>query len=96
MQMKNMFVGNVPFNAEDTDLTAYFEANHITPLRAVVIRDRDTGKSRGFGFVEVQDADTYVALQLDGKVMSCRGTERILNVNEAKSRDRGRESAARR
>ena len=94
--MKNLFVGNLSFKCEDIDLQEHFEVNKITPLKVSVIRDRETGKGKGFGFVEVQDADFDKALELDGKTMTCSGASRVLNVNEAQSKDRGNSRAARR
>ena len=80
----NIFVGNLAFSATDHDLRQLFE-----PYGAVdkvnIITDRDTGRSRGFGFVEMPDSAAAKAAiqglqghQLDG---------RALNVNEAKPRE---------
>jgi len=94
--VKNLFCGNLSFKCEDIDLQEHFEAAGIKPLKVSVIRDRDTGKARGFGFVEVQDGDFDRALELDGKTMVCSGASRALNVNEAQSKDQGRSRSARR
>jgi RNA recognition motif-containing protein len=50
---KRLFVGNLPFSMGEQDLESSF-ANHGTVVSAVIIRDRDTGQSRGFGFVEME------------------------------------------
>jgi RNA recognition motif-containing protein len=79
----NIYVGNLPFNANDADLRALF-ADYGDITSASVITDRDTGRSRGFGFVELADAalagkaiDTLDGHDWDG---------RRLTVNEAKPR----------
>ena len=85
--MKNLFVGNLPFSASETDLRALFE-KFGTVDRASVITDRETGKSRGFGFVEMPDDDAAIKA-----IAGLNGTEmggRVLSVSEAKSKtDRG-------
>jgi cold-inducible RNA-binding protein len=84
----NIFVGNLAFSATDHDLRQLFE-----PYGAVdavnIITDRDTGRSRGFGFVEMPDsAAAKAAIQgLQGTVLAGR----TLNVNEAKPREPHRE-----
>ena len=50
---KKLFVGNLPFNLGEADLEAAF-ADHGTVVSAVVIRDSETGRSRGFGFIEME------------------------------------------
>ena len=50
---KKLFVGNLAYSVGDDDLEALF-AEHGTVVSAVVIRDRETGRSRGFGFVEME------------------------------------------
>lgn len=52
--MKNLFVGNLPFSTTETDLRSMFEKFGAVE-RVSVITDRETGKSRGFGFVEMTD-----------------------------------------
>lgn len=62
-----LFVGNLPYNLGDSDLAAAF-ADHGKVVSAVVIRDRETGRSRGFGFVEMETEDMAESAQgaLDG------------------------------
>lgn len=50
---KRLFVGNLPYSVGDAELESAF-ADHGTVVGAVVIRDRETGRSRGFGFVEME------------------------------------------
>src|ERR1700730_4332284 len=84
---KNIYVGNLVWDATPDDLLALFQ-EHGKVTRAQVIMDRETGRSRGFGFVEMEndvEADTAVNA-LNG--VDFRG--RPLTVNEAKPReDRG-------
>ena len=52
----NIYVGNLPFSTTNEDLEELF-SQYGTVARAQVISDRDTGRSRGFGFVEMEDDD---------------------------------------
>ena len=84
---KNIYVGNLPFSATEADLRELFE-QHGTVDSVNVITDRDTGRARGFGFVEMDEAGAAKAMQaLDGRDFSGRD----LRVNEANERrsDRG-------
>jgi cold-inducible RNA-binding protein len=84
--MKNVFVGNMSFEATEGGLRSLFEPfGEITRIQ--LITDRDTGRARGFGFVEMSNdeeaAKAIAALngtQMDG---------RALNVNEAKPKAAG-------
>ncbi len=81
--MKKLYVGNLPYTATDEELRELF-AQHGSVESAVVITDRETGRSRGFGFVEMDDGGADAALSaLDGRDMGGRP----LRVNVA--RDRG-------
>lgn len=81
-QMKNIFVGNIPFTASADDVRALFE-QYGEVLSAKVITDRDTGRSRGFGFVEMPEAEADAAISaLGGYEMDGRP----LRVNEAMER----------
>jgi len=84
---KKLYVGNLSFNTSNGDLENLFSP-HGTVQSAQVIMDRDTGRSKGFGFVEMgSDAEAQAAIQaLSGKEVEGRA----LTVNEAKPReDRG-------
>jgi RNA recognition motif-containing protein len=82
-----LYVGNVSFNTSTQDLEALF-AESGTVQSASIVEDRDTGRSRGFGFVEMsskEEAQAAIA-SLNGKEIDGRS----LKVNEAKPReDRG-------
>jgi len=64
---KKLFVGNLPFSLGEADLEAAF-ADHGTVVSAVVIRDSETGRSRGFGFIEMETDDMAETAQeaMDG------------------------------
>ncbi|MBU0755909.1 MAG: RNA-binding protein [Planctomycetes bacterium] len=81
---KNIYVGNLSFEVNSASLEALFTA-HGTVESAKVIEDRDTGRSKGFGFVEMSsDEEAQAAIQaLDGKEYDGRA----LRVNEAKPRE---------
>jgi len=84
---KKLYVGNLPYSVSDSDLQQMFEG-HGTVVSAQVIMDRDTGRSKGFGFVEMSsDAEAQAAVDaMNGKDINGRP----LTVNEAKPReDRG-------
>lgn len=57
-----LYVGNLPYGVRDEDLNTAFSA-HGEVISAVVIMDRETGRSKGFGFVEMPDADGKAALE---------------------------------
>ena len=80
--MKKLYVGNLPWSTTEDDLRELFAA--IGPTQsATVITDRETGRSRGFGFVELENeaADQAIS-QLNGTEMGGRQ----LKINEARER----------
>lgn len=80
---KKLFVGNLSWNTKDDSLNALF-ATIGTVNSAQVITDRYTGRSRGFGFVEMEDADADRAIaELNGKDLDGRQ----ITVNEARPRE---------
>ena len=86
----NIYVGNMAFTTTDHDLRQLFEPYGVVDEIRVII-DRDTGRSKGFGFVEMPDSTTAkTAIQgLQGKELEGR----TLTVNEAKPREPRRESS---
>jgi cold-inducible RNA-binding protein len=84
----NIFVGNLAFSATDNSLRQLFESHGVVD-KVNIITDRDTGRSKGFGFVEMPDsAAAKAAIQgLNGKELDGRA----LTVNEAKPREPRRE-----
>jgi cold-inducible RNA-binding protein len=97
IRVKNIFVGNLDFNTGEEELRRLFEAYGQVD-RVSIMTDRDTGRSRGFGFVEMANAE-----EGDKAIAALNGTQlggRTLNVNEARpkpergaaagGRDRGR------
>jgi RNA recognition motif-containing protein len=79
-----LFVGNLPFSATEESVRALFEP-HGTIETLALINDRETGRPRGFGFIEMTSADAARAMQaLDGKDFEGRA----LKVNEAQARER--------
>src|SRR6516225_4362384 len=83
---KKLYVGNLGYGVTDSDLSKMFEA-HGTVESAQVIMDRDTGRSKGFGFVEMKtEQEAQAAMTaLNGKDAGGRA----LTVNEAKPRTEG-------
>jgi RNA recognition motif-containing protein len=80
--MTTIYVGNLPFNATEQDVRALFEG-HGTVESVKLINDRETGKPRGFGFVDMAQADAQTAIQaLNGQQLGGRP----LRVNEAQER----------
>jgi len=82
-----LYVGNLPFSAGETEVRELFERNDRTVTEVKLITDRDTGRPRGFGFVEMgnsEDADKAIQ-ELNGFEMDGRQ----LNVNEARERGGG-------
>jgi len=80
-----LYVGNLPFTATEDSVRALF-APHGTVERISLITDRDTGRPRGFGFVEMSNADASRAMQaLNGQDFDGRS----LKINEAQDRTGG-------
>ena len=83
---KKLYVGNLDYGVSDSDLEQMFAA-HGTVVSAQVITDRDSGRSKGFGFVEMaSDQEAQAAISaLNGKDVSGRN----LTVNEARPKEAG-------
>jgi RNA recognition motif-containing protein len=82
--MAKIYVGNLPFTATDAELRTLF-AEHGTVESVSLPTDRETGRPRGFGFVEMNRADASRAIQnLNGKDLGGRA----LRVNEAQDKPR--------
>ncbi len=82
-----LYVGNLPFTADETQIRDLFSQNGRTVSEVKLVTDRDTGRPRGFGFVEMsssQDADGAIR-ELNGRDFGGRA----LTVNEAKERTTG-------
>jgi len=83
---KKLYVGNLPYSVRDSDLEDLFSP-HGTVQSAQVIIERDTGRSKGFGFVEMSnDQEAQEAISaLNGRDMEGR----TLTVNEARPKEEG-------
>jgi len=84
--MKNIFVGNLDFAATESSIRELFE-RYGSVERVSLVTDRDTGRSRGFAFVEMTDP-----AEADRAISALNGVEmngRKLNVNEARPRPEG-------
>jgi len=83
--LTKLYVGNLPFSATEDSVRELFAA-HGTVEKVALVNDRDTGQPRGFGFVEMSNADAQKAMQsLNGKDFGGRP----LKVNEAQDKPRG-------
>jgi RNA recognition motif-containing protein len=79
--MKNLYVGNLPHSTTESELRNVFET-HGAVEKITLVTDRDTGRSRGFGFVEMTNAN-----EADKAIAALNGTDlggRTLTINEAK------------
>ena len=88
--MTKLYVGNLPFTATEDTVRALFSP-HGTVEKLALINDRDTGRPRGFGFVEMPHEDATRATQ------ALNGTDfggRALKVSEAQERDRSATNAS--
>jgi cold-inducible RNA-binding protein len=84
--MKNIFVGNLDFSATESSIRSLFEP-YGNVERVHVVTDRDTGRSRGFAFVEMSDSS-----EADRAIAALNGADlggRSLNVNEARPKPQG-------
>lgn len=80
---QRLYVGNLPFGVADEDLrTAFSQFGDVVSAR--VITDRETGRSRGFGFVELSSGGDVAVNEMNGADMQGRK----LVVNEARERER--------
>jgi len=82
-----LYVGNLPFSADEQAVRELFEQNGRTVAEVRLITDRDTGRPRGFGFVEMGSDE-----EADGAIRELNGFEmdgRALTVNEARERTGG-------
>ena len=81
-----LYVGNLPYSADEDQLRALFEQNGRSVVEVKMVSDRETGRPRGFGFVEMgsqEEADAAIRA-LNGQVFGGRP----LTVNEARERER--------
>lgn len=78
--MKSIFVGNLPWSATDTELTEKF-SQFGAVISARIVTDKFTGKSRGFGFVDMADADAEKAI---AGMSGYKWGDREITVNEAR------------
>ncbi|MGI9327468.1 MAG: RNA recognition motif domain-containing protein [Pseudomonadales bacterium] len=87
--MKKLYVGNLPWRVDDDQLRALFEG-YGTVHSASVITDRETGRSRGFGFVEMDPSAADNAMsEMNGKDQDGRPL-RVNEANERRPPPRGR------
>lgn len=90
--MKNLFVGNIPHSTTEAELRALFEPHGVVE-RVSVVTDRDTGRSRGFAFVEMTDAGAA-----DKAVAALNGSDlggRPMKVNEARPKEKSSSGGSR-
>lgn len=84
--MKNIFVGNLDFAATESSIRSLFEP-YGNVERVSLVTDRDTGRSRGFAFVEMTDS-----AEADRAIAALNGADlggRALNINEARPKPQG-------
>lgn len=83
--MKSLFVGNLPWSVTDEDLRSKF-AEFGNVIAARVVTDKFSGKSRGFGFVDMEDADAEKAI---AGMTGFKWGDREVTVNEARPKTEG-------
>ena len=80
---KTLYVGNLSWQTNESELTSAFEA-HGQVISSRIVTERETGKSRGFGFVEVEDADAGKMIKaMNGSNLNAR--DLIVNESRPKS-----------
>jgi cold-inducible RNA-binding protein len=80
--LKKLFVGNLPYQASETELQSWFTQAGVNADSVSIVRDRFSGEPRGFGFVEIANDD-----EAEKAIASCNGQDflgRTLVVNEAR------------
>jgi RNA recognition motif-containing protein len=89
--MKSLFVGNLPWSATEDDLrTKFGEFGNVISAR--IVTDKFSGKSRGFGFVDMEDAD---ALKAVAGLTGYKWGDREITVNEARPKTERRDRDSR-
>ena len=81
---KKLYVGNIPFGMTEDQVGQEF--SKFTVKSAKIVTDRETGRSRGFAFVEVEDGDNAIK-EMNGKTITNNGKSRDIVVNEARERE---------
>ena len=84
---RKLYVGNLPFTADETQIRDLFSQSGRTVSEVKLVTDRDTGRPRGFGFVEMGSSE-----DADGAIRDLNSKDfggRALTVNEAKERTTG-------
>jgi len=81
-QVSKLYVGNLDFNTTEDEVKSHFESKGVTPKSIALIKDKYTGKAKGFGFVEVESEEVLnKAIEaLDGQELNGRK----LTVNKAR------------
>ena len=85
--MKKLYVGNLPFQATEQDISNWIKQAGATSASVSLVKDRDTGQARGFGFVEIQNDEEAARV-----IQSLNGQDfmgRNVVVTEAKPREGG-------
>jgi len=85
--VKKLYVGNLPFQVSEDDISGWFTQAGVTPSNVTLIRDRFSGQPRGFGFVEINNDE-----EADRAVQSLNGQDlmgRKVVVNEARPQREG-------
>jgi RNA recognition motif-containing protein len=79
---ETLYIGNLPWSVTDDELAEFF-AQHVRVIGARVMTDRETGRSRGFGFVDVEEGEAEAAIRrFNGAVLKGRA----LRVDRAQGR----------
>jgi RNA recognition motif-containing protein len=82
----NLYIGNLSYDATQESLTELFEAEGYTVVRVNVVKDRETGRSRGFAFVELEGVDARTVIDaLNGRMLQGRA----LKIDAARERAGG-------
>ena len=79
--MKKLFIGNVEYQTEESHLEELFAERDVVAANITIPRDRETGKAKGFAFVEVKPKDFDAALSFDGELLNGRA----LRISEART-----------
>ena len=88
--MKSIFVGNLPWSVTDAELSAKF-GEFGSVISARIVSDKFSGKSRGFGFVDMEDADAEKAI---AALSGYKWGDREITVNEAKPKSENRDRSS--
>lgn len=83
MATKRYYVGNIPYDTDEQGIREFFKPHKLTDIK--IVTDRDTGRPKGFAFIDVEDGDHQAVMFLSGTMFG----NRTIKIDEARERAQG-------